>query len=125
MLKQVTDINAKDEEHGITALHLAVRARQKKIIELLISKGADINAKDDLFGYTPFHWTVLAGCKDLIVLLLSEGSDINAKTEKVFNKIPKGSTPLDIAEILKSKGSKRGKDLNQAEDFPAAHTLAK
>ena len=32
-----------------TALHLAAKKNSKKMIELLISKGADINAKDIIY----------------------------------------------------------------------------
>ena len=44
-LKEGIDINTRDPKNGYTALHWAAEKGQKKIVKLLIEKGANLNAK--------------------------------------------------------------------------------
>ena len=75
-----TDVNAK--ARGYTPLHNAAEFQRlgagKKIVELLIAKGADVNATDG-DGDTPLH---LAGnstaTKEIAELLISKGAGVNA-----------------------------------------------
>ena len=41
---------------GLTALHLAVRARHVGVVRVLLASGATMAA--DHAGYTPLHWIV-------------------------------------------------------------------
>ena len=47
-----TDVDVKDDEHGLTPLHVAAIEGHKAILKLLIAKGAEVNAKDKR-GRTP------------------------------------------------------------------------
>ena len=51
-----TDVNAKEEEEGMTPLIVAVGEGRKKIIELLIANGADVNAKNDVSDTPLDYW---------------------------------------------------------------------
>ena len=97
------DVDAKGGWLGGTPLHYAVGKGHKRIVELLIAKGADVHekAKD---GTTPLHSTKT---KEIAELLIAEGADVNAKGDR-------GSTPLhgaafkghkEIAELLIVKGA--------------------
>ena len=114
-----TDVNAIDENRGITPLVYAAREGHKKIVELLIAKGADVHekAKDgttpllstktkeiaelliaeganvnakDMRGMTPLHRATYQGYKEIAELLIAKGADVNAKEKD-------GYTPLDYA----------------------------
>jgi ankyrin repeat protein/beta-lactamase regulating signal transducer with metallopeptidase domain len=96
LLKQGTDVNAKDKD-GRTPLHLAVISGQKDVIELLIDKGAEVNAKTEVKdsslinppGLTPLHLAVIYPDYEVAKLLIENGADINAKTESFpFNVTP-------------------------------------
>jgi ankyrin repeat protein len=67
LLDEGADPDARDPEHGETALMLA---RDEVAARLLLERGADVNARDDR-GRTPFLATRLR-------LLLDHGADINA-----------------------------------------------
>ncbi|MDZ4201118.1 MAG: ankyrin repeat domain-containing protein [Gallionella sp.] len=99
------NVNARESLNGFTPLHYAVSYRppatrglmlpmdvvgaqkrppmdaaivqnKKKIIELLIARGADVNVKSK-GGITPLH---NAGSKEIAELLIKHGANINAQT---------------------------------------------
>ena len=86
------DVNARDDQWGRSPLDCAVVEGDKKVIELLITKGADVNAKDH-DGVTPLHAAVQYGHKGIAELLIANGADVNTKTLV-------GSTPLHAAAFL-------------------------
>ncbi len=53
---------------GITPLHLAIRHGRKKIVELLLAKGAMVNAKDN-DGKTPHMYALMGWQKEIAKLL--------------------------------------------------------
>ena len=70
------DVNA---EGGLgTPLHFATDTGHKKIVELLISKGASVNVKDRL-GSTPLHKAAFNGDKEIAELLIAKDADVNTK----------------------------------------------
>ena len=104
-------ITARDSE-GRTALHVAARYGNKKIVELLVSRGVPVNIerKKGLFGgtgITPLHEAVQGGHQAVVKYLIEKGAFLEAKTEK-------GKTPLllavkkgfgDIAHYLIKRGA--------------------
>ena len=104
-------IAVRDSE-GRTALHVAARHGNKKIVELLVSRGVPVNIerKKGLFGetgITPLHEAVQGGHQAVVKYLIEKGAFLEAKTEK-------GKTPLllavkkgfgDIAHYLVKRGA--------------------
>ena len=111
------DVNAKNKgfsRKDSTPLQHAALKGQKKVVELLIEKGADVNAKCDV-GWTPLHNAAAYGHKEIIELLIAKSADVNAKNKDL-------NTPLDlainddvtekrIADLLRKHGGKTAEEL--------------
>jgi len=52
----------------------------RKVVKLLIAKGADLEAKDK-DGSTPLHIAAQCGHRKVVELLLQKGADIEAKVK--------------------------------------------
>jgi ankyrin repeat protein len=85
-------VNAKNED-GETPLFLALRQKNKGVVEVLLTHGADVNAATK-FGWTPLFEAVNThgeeGFKELVEVLLAHGADVNV-TDRL------GETPLFVA----------------------------
>jgi len=89
-LLTVHGIDTADMKNGYTPLHLAeFSVGHKKMIELLVSKGADVNARS-ASGATPLFFAVLRDQKDDAQFLLDKGANLN--TPDAY-----GTTILDCA----------------------------
>ncbi len=75
LLKYGANINYKDKETNITALHLCCMKNYFESARYLIINGADVNSKDE------YEQTALHKCKDgkLTKLLIDNGADVNSK----------------------------------------------
>ena len=110
-IEEGVGITVRDSE-GRTVLHVAARYGNKKIVELLVSRGVPVNVerKKGLFGgtgITPLHEAVQGGHQAVVKYLIEKGAFLEAKTEK-------GKTPLllavkkgfgDIAHYLIQRGA--------------------
>ena len=115
------DVNGKNKS-GYTALHLAAKKGRVEVAGVLLDTKADI-ASVSKSGKTALHYVAYYnGNLDLAKRLLDAGAPVNAKDGK--NK-----TPLDyavsrkrteLAELLRSKGGKTGRELAAAENIFAA-----
>jgi ankyrin repeat protein len=81
-LKNGANVNAKDNETGITALMFACLTNTPEVVSLLLKNGADVNAKDNKTGTT----ALILACGmnppevvEVVSLLLKNGADVNAK----------------------------------------------
>ncbi|KAJ5895327.1 hypothetical protein N7495_007018 [Penicillium taxi] len=91
LLNSGADINARDD-HGYTALHLAIGESREDSMRLLLNTGADIHARTDK-GYTPLHIAASISPFDTpekVRLLLEKGADIKLQDND-------GLTPLHWA----------------------------
>lgn len=96
---------------GETPLHLAVAAKQRAIVEHLLTVcRVDVN-REDALGQTPLH---VARSVDVTCLLLSHGADVNARRDD-------GRTPLhtvqdseSVSLLLKYGADAKLKDCNGA-----------
>jgi ankyrin repeat protein len=127
------DVNAIDDDRGMTPLIIAAGNGHKEIVVLLITEGADVNAKDDKFGMTPLLMavvgieTVLAPVeKEIVELLIAKGADVNALIVSGPSEF-KGKTPLDLAkrhpeltDLLRKHGGKTGEELKGGEPVAEA-----
>ena len=71
--------DAKDKM-GLTPLIYAVSRGHRKVVELLLNKGADVNIQDNA-GYAPVHIASFRGNKEMLEFLISKGADLNSKNE--------------------------------------------
>ncbi|KAL4426250.1 hypothetical protein ABPG77_009865 [Micractinium sp. CCAP 211/92] len=81
-------INALDEE-GMSALHLAVVAKEEECIEALLDAHADVNVRNSS-GETALHFAVMDGEREIVQLLLDRGADPNLRDDS-------GSSPAELA----------------------------
>jgi len=89
-LLTVHGIDQSDMKNGYTPLHLAeFSVGHRKMVELLVSKGADVNARP-ASGATPLFFAVLRDQKDDAQFLLDKGANVN--TPDAY-----GTTILDCA----------------------------
>jgi ankyrin repeat protein len=89
LLGDGADVNARDREHGETALMLA---RSEKMARMLVEAGADIHARDNAYGRTPFLKT---GYR----FLLDLGADINARDKEGQTKLMYAVQSADIDQV--------------------------
>ena len=85
------DINTQLED-GETLLHVASKAKNPFIIQLLINKKADVNRQNSI-GTTPLHYAVSVNYEPSIQVLLRLKGDINSYNDEGF---------LPIHEAVKS-----------------------
>ena len=62
---------------GMTALHLAVVARSRDCVRLLLTQGAKANVIEGAFQETPLHYACLLGEMEIIRLLVDHGAKID------------------------------------------------
>lgn len=78
--------------HGDTALHLAIRKLNEQIAIQFIEKGANVQIEDN-YGKTPLHEAISRAdrfSKEFFELLVKKGANINGQDKR-------GDTPLHMA----------------------------
>lgn len=69
-------------------LHYAAMGNCKKLVSILLQKGAAVDCRDQNMR-TPLFWAAEYGALDCVKILSNNGAEINAKDDM-------GSTPLDV-----------------------------
>ena len=91
LLKHGADVNARDNETGMTPLHVAALEDDRhQVAELLLDCGASVSAKEK-HGGAPLHTAVIGGVCRIAELLIKRGADVGATLEN------RAVTPLDMA----------------------------
>jgi len=89
LIRECTDIDARDSEKGETLLHRASLRGDENVVFLLLDKGANVNVKNNMGEY-PLHFAVSLKSSMIATTLISAGADVNAVSLD-------GITPLHIA----------------------------
>lgn len=117
-------VDQRDMKNGYTPLDLAeFSTNHKKMVELLVGKGADVNAQA-ASGATPLLWAVMRDQKEDVQFLLDHGANVNAADAY-------GDTILDCALQLQFTSLiqlivDRGADVNakdQSEKRPLTYAM--
>jgi ankyrin repeat protein len=69
-------IRRKDSNRN-TALHVAIRAPDRMVVQVLINNGPEVDARDK-YNKTALHRAAEEGYEEIVRLLLSKGADVNA-----------------------------------------------
>lgn len=85
------DVNAMDQQFGMTPLSWAALNGKTNAAELLIDSGADVNGKNR-DGGTPLHGSVFLGHFETTKLLLNKGADRNIRKHD-------GVLPIETAYV--------------------------
>ncbi len=81
LLEQGSDVDAREETFGGTALFLSAFMGNCDLANVLLNAGAHVDAKSHK-GHTPLMAASFKGHIDLVQLLVSRGADLNAVDEQ-------------------------------------------
>jgi uncharacterized protein len=79
LLDQGANVNAAQGD-GMSALHLAARAGEVTMADVLIGAGAKLETKTRLGEHRPLHVASASGRSGVVSLLVAAGADVNALT---------------------------------------------
>ena len=103
VLREGTDIDAKEDKTGRTALHEAVLGEHQPVVEFIVELGADVNARDEK-GETALHKAARVGNTEIANFLISKGVDVNVvrTTYRRETALPLAARKgyLEIVQIL-------------------------
>ena len=112
MLDLGIPIDARNEGHGATALHVAAHSGSVQTVRLLLARGADIEARDRVFDGSPLAWAAVGSgeqpssaphpdWEEVMRTLLDAG----APTEGIVLKAGEVSQPSpEVASLLLARG---------------------
>lgn len=76
------------DDRGCTALHLAAKNGQHRVVQILLQHNADVDLPNSS-GWTPLHLAALNGYDTVVRILLQQGADPNARAEQHrFRAVP-------------------------------------
>lgn len=78
------------DAHGETALHLAARADDPRLLQALIAREAPLDVRDERLGRTPLFHAIMAEREPQFEALVAAGADLDAQDNM-------GNTPLHAA----------------------------
>ncbi|XP_026666668.1 serine/threonine-protein phosphatase 6 regulatory ankyrin repeat subunit C-like [Ceratina calcarata] len=84
LLERESDVDAKVDQDGLTAMHIAIQKRYKRyedIVQILADKSADVNLKTNR-GETPLHIAAREGLQEIFRLLIKRGAYVDAEEDK-------------------------------------------
>jgi ankyrin repeat protein len=111
LLQKRVDVNA-PEGDGATALHWAVYADNRELVDLLIAAGANVNVANDL-AITPLHLAGANGSAVIVGKLLDKGANPNALSETGVTPLMEAARGGNVAAVQALV--QRGADVNAKE----------
>ena len=110
-------MNQKNED-GFTLLHLAVQSGHKRIVELLIAKGADVNAKN-MRGATSLDYSTDLNeiffedekTPGITITQTMEARNEDGSVNQVTMNNSKIKENREILDLLRKHGGKAGEEL--------------
>jgi hypothetical protein len=109
------DVEAKEDESGITCLMEAANDGHLDICRLLIDKGAQLEAKSSNAGLTPLHYAADRGFTEIVRLLCDRGADIESHTNGGWRPLHSSSYNGHIS-IVKELIEERNAEINSKID---------
>ena len=107
LLNDGAPINSRDN-HGRTAMHLAIDSGNRPVAKQLIESGADLHVKD-MFDRLPAHYAALTGDDDLIKLLREhEAFDLTSKDalgQSVLDYLDQTLAPMAYVNHVDKNGN--------------------
>lgn len=111
LVERGADVEAKNN-HGETAMHIAVRDKNIKVAEYLSSVGADVNCVKTSESSTPLLVALRSGDADTSRHLIEHGADPNAQNDKkdspmslAINSFKDRDIRRELVELLIAKGA--------------------
>ncbi|MEQ8186621.1 MAG: ankyrin repeat domain-containing protein [Candidatus Eremiobacterota bacterium] len=98
---------------GYTPLNFAVKKKNKKFIELFLSRGVNIN-KGDEYGKTPLHIASHDNSPEVAEFLIKKGADVKAGDGGRWT--PLHSASVNGSKYLAELLIKKGADVNAGDD---------
>lgn len=108
LLRHKADVNIKEDEFGLTPLHIALdpaKESDRRIVEKLLTHGANPNIPNSRL-YTPLHYSAYVDKPEITDLLLNHGADVKVASNEGFSALHIASNMhnLNTIELLASKG---------------------
>lgn len=102
LLSKDLDVNSKDPDSGMTALHAACACGSREVVLTLLKHKADIDAVDDI-GQTPLHKACSSAFEVVNLLLESKESIIAERSVEVGEEdVPRGSENRALQQFLQA-----------------------
>jgi ankyrin repeat protein len=115
LIEKGANLEAADNQFGMTALMSAAAQNQTGAIKILLDNGAKINSrmKD---RRTALMLTAMLGHADSVKMLLDRGAEVNARDSGQYTalSLAKSQQKSDVVEILEKAGGIEGKDTQDA-----------
>ena len=101
LLEQGADVNARDGEHGETALMLAVKFAGVEMVRLLLEAGAEVDARDE-WGRTALFYAPVSS--EVFGALLCAGANVHAGDAEgntiLMRKVTECASSADVEMLL-------------------------
>eukprot|EP00054_Salpingoeca_dolichothecata_P010887 m.60490 g.60490 ORF g.60490 m.60490 type:complete len:793 (-) comp19191_c2_seq3:30-2408(-) len=90
--RSTVDVNARVESTGATPLMMAAKTGSRRLVFLLVQRGAEIDARatEQLYGASPIYLAAQNGHLEVVDFLLQKGANVHSR-------LTLGITPLAVA----------------------------